>query len=270
MDGPAMPIDARFPDLAGRAAIVTGAGGSIGSGIAAFLGGQGMRLLLTDIRDDGRAAAMGAVEAAGAEAAWATADLATAGGARAVMDAASAWPGGVDLLVNNAAVLHSRSILDLDEPLYRETFEQNARIVYHLSHLVARHQRDRGRGGAIVNVSSVGGLRPHHDRFGYAASKAAVDGMTRSMAIDLARHGIRVNAVAPGATRVSRDDLPEGDPRRPRRRTESIPLGRLGRPAEIGAAVAFLASNAAAYITGQVLYVDGGLTAQLTPADVRV
>jgi len=126
---------------------------------------------------------------------------------------------------------------------------------------------ERG-GGCIINISSVGGLRAHRGLAGYDASKGAMDALTRSMAVDLAPHGIRVNAVAPGATRNRPLDARWEE--KLAEKARGIPLGRVGRPEEIGAAVAFLASQAAAYITGQVLYVDGGLTAQLTPPGIRI
>ena len=114
-------------------------------------------------------------------------------------------------------------------------------------HMIAR------RRGSIVNISSVGGLRAHYGLAGYDASKAAVDGWTRSMALDLSAWGIRVNAIAPGQTREKPVPVPD------------IPLGRSGVGIDVATAVAFFASDASAYITGQVLYVDGGLTTQLTP-----
>lgn len=114
------------------------------------------------------------------------------------------------------------------------------------------------RGGAIVNISSVGGLRAHRGLAGYDASKGAIDALTRSMALDLAPFNIRVNAVAPGQTRSGHHKL------------EGVPLGRAGTPEDVATAVAFLASEAASYITGQVLYVDGGLTAQLTPPGIFI
>ncbi len=203
----------------------------------------------------------------GVECVWVTADMSTKEGARAVFDAAVEHFGGIDLLVNNAARLRSKEFLQLDEEEYRLSFESNVRIVYEISHLTAHHMAERG-GGCIVNISSVGGLRAHRGLAGYDASKGAMNALTRSMAVDLAPHGIRVNAVAPGATRK-----PGADPRWEERFTQmaaGIPLGRLGRPEDIGAAVAFLASDAGGYITGQVLYVDGGLTAQLTPPGIRI
>ncbi len=246
----------RFPDLAGRTAIVTGATRGIGVGIAEFLAHQGMRLVLAArSREAGEQVAVGLRES-GAECVWVTADLRTETGARAVVEAALEAFGRIHVLVNNAARLRSRPFLDLDETEYRESFENNVRIVYGLSRLVAGHMAETGGPGrAIVNISSVGGLRAHYGLAGYDAAKGAVNALTRNMAVDLGGFGIRVNAVAPGQT----------PPRDAARELPGIPLGRSGTPADVAAAVAFLASDAAAYITGQVLYVDGGLTAQLTP-----
>lgn len=226
-----------------------------------------MRLALTARTAEAGAAFARKLRGDGVECVWVTADLSTKEGARSVFDAAIEHYGSVDLLVNNAARLRSKPFLELDEEEYRLSFEANVRIVYEVSYLVARHMAERG-GGRIVNISSVGGLRAHRGTAGYDASKGAIDALTRTMAVELAPNGIRVNAVAPGATRK-----PGSDPRwaeRLEQIAQGIPLGRLGRPEDIGAAVAFLASEAGGYITGQVLYVDGGLTAQLTPPGIRI
>ncbi len=261
-------VSARFPDLAGGSAVVTGASRGIGCGIAEFLGRQGMKLTLAARSTEKGQAFADELGSRNIECQWVTADLATAQGAEAVFEAAVERYSEIDLLVNNAAMLRSSAFLELDAETYRRSFELNVRIVYELSLRVARHMAERG-GGNIVNISSVGGLRAHRRKAGYDASKGAIDALTRSMAVDLAPHGIRVNAVAPGATERTRRRSPRGQQHR-REVEEGVPLARFGRPEEIGGAVAFLASDAGAYITGQIIYVDGGLTAQLTPPGVFI
>jgi len=242
----------RFPDLNGRTAIVTGASRGIGRGIARFLAAQGMRLVLNSRRAEVADEVLAEMREAGGEGVWTAADVATPEGADAVVEKALEVYGAVDVLVNNAARLKSRPFPLLDEQEFRAGFECNVRMVYLLSRRVMQSMMERRR-GSIVNISSVGGLRAHYGLAGYDASKAAVDGLTRNMALDLAEFGIRVNAVAPGQTRPRTVHVPE------------IPLMRSGTPEDVATAVAFLASDASAYITGQVLYVDGGLTTQLTP-----
>ena len=246
------PISARFPDLAGKTAVISGASRGIGAGIARFLGRQGMNLVLCARSQDAGEAVAEDLGASGVDCAWVTADIATPEGARLVFRAAMDRFGDVDVLVNNAARLRSKAFLDLDEDEYRQSFERNVRMVYELSLLCARHMAAHD-GGSIIHISSVGGVRAHRGLAGYDASKGAVNALTRSMALDLAPHRIRVNAVAPGQIRAVPHAVPE------------IPLGRSGSPEEIGAMVAFFASDAAAYITGQVICVDGSLTSQLSP-----
>jgi NAD(P)-dependent dehydrogenase (short-subunit alcohol dehydrogenase family) len=266
---------ARFPDLAGRTALVTGTSRGIGCGIAEVLAAQGMKLVLTARSAGAGQAFADLLDRGGAECLFVPADVATPEGARRVFDAAVERFARIDLLVNNAAQLRSRPFLDLDEDSYHDSFERNCRMIYGPSLLAARHMAAAG-GGVIVHISSVGARRGHRDVAGYDASKGAVNALTQSMAVDLAPHHIRVNAVAPGAT-AFRPPVTAGPPK-PRKkgrrrwhgREQYIPLNRLGTPEEIGYAVAFLASDVAGYITGQVLYVDGGLTAQLTPPGIYV
>ena len=258
---------ASFPDLAGRCAIVTGTSRGIGCGIADVLGSQRMKLVLAARSADAGEAFAARLRSGGAECLFVAADLATQDGARKVFDAAVEAHERIDLLVNNAARLGGRSLLDTDEELYRTSFESNVRMVYGLSRLVCAHMA-AGGGGSVVNISSVGALRGHRHHASYDASKGAIDALTRSMAIDLAAHGIRVNAVAPGAT--SRGPGARRPGRLDPAREKMIPLQRLGTPREVGWAVAFLASDVAAYVTGHVLYVDGGLVAQLTPPGIWV
>jgi len=252
-------IQASFPDLTGRSAIVTGGSRRIGAGIADFLCRQGMRVVTCGrTAEDGEAVARG-IRDVGGDCLWVSADLSLEEDAKRVFEAAAERHGQVDLLVNNAARLRSRPFLLLDEEEYHESFERNVRVVYKISFLAAHHMAER-KTGCIVNISSVGGLRAHRGLAGYDASKGAIDALTRCMAVDLSPHGIRVNAVAPGNTRTANppDELP------------GVPLGRSGTTEDIAAAVAFLASDASGYVTGQIIYVDGGLTAQLTPPGIFI
>ena len=256
------PAAPHFPDLAGRAAIVTGASRGIGAGIAEFLGRQRMKLVLAARSTDKGEAVAERLRSSGVDCHWVTADLSTSEGAARLFEEAARRHGRIDVLVANAARLASKSILELDEEEYRRSFEANVRMVYGIARLVARHMADRG-GGSIVTISSVGGLRPHRRLAGYDASKGAIDTLARSMALDLAPHGVRVNAVAPGLT-------PQPGTSWAEEKTRYIPLGRAATPGDIAAAVAFLASDAAGYVTGQIVYVDGGLTTQLTPPGIHV
>ena len=260
-------VSATFPDLTGKTALVTGTSRGIGCGIAEFLGRQDMKLVLCARTAPAGEAFAASLRAMNVECFFVAADLSTPEGAHQVFDAAVARYGRIDLLVNNAANLRSWPLLALDEEKYRASFEANMRMIYGLSHLVAPHMVQKG-GGSIIHISSVGGLRAHHGLSGYDASKGAIDALTRSMAIELAPHRIRVNAVAPGLV-LTRTIRPEWAAQF-KQKTGGIPLGRAGMPEEIGAAVAFLASDAGAYVTGQVLYVDGGLTAQLTPPGINI
>lgn len=264
----AVRVTARFPSLAGQAAIITGASRGIGIGIAEFLGRQGMKMTLCARSEEAGLAVTRRLQEAGLDCQWITADLATPEGATAVFDAAVGKYGRQHLLVNNAAILWSRTILETDEEVYRKTFEANCRMFYGLSHLAARHMVEHGGGGCIVNISSVGGLRSHRHHYGYDGSKGAMDAMTRSMALDLAPHRITVNSVAPGATLANPER--EGYAERAARRSPHVPLQRQATREEVGALVGFLASDAGGYITGQVLYIDGGLTAQLSPPGIFV
>lgn len=261
-------VSARFPDLEGKSAIVTGASRGIGLAISEFLGRQGMKVTMVSRSAEKGEAITADLQAAGIDCQWVTADLAKLDEARTVMESAVGCFGAVDLLVNNAAWKGSKPFLDLEPDIYAASFEDNVRIVYGLSRQVARHMVDRGAGGSIVHMSSVGGQRAHWGTVGYDASKGAIESLNRAMAIELAATNVRVNAVAPGWTppRSTFDKAPE----RVVGKSKLIPMGRPGTCEDVAALVAFLGSDAAAYITGQVIYVDGGLMAQLAPPGINI
>ena len=255
-------IPARYPELRGQVAVVTGSARGIGKGIAFRLGREGMRLVITSQTAAEVAATAAELRAAGVEVLEYVGDI----GQTAVVDGLFAATldafGSVDLLVNNAGVLGSPSFLDLDEPRFDAVMSTNLKGPFLCSRHAVAIMRRRGQ-GSIIHISSVGGLRVHQPGVPYDVTKAALDGLTRAMGVELAEVGIRVNAIAPGAIHTERRP-PLDDPAM-QAIAERIPLRRFGSPLEIGAVVAFLASPDASYITGQVIYVDGGITTQLSP-----
>ena len=258
----------RHPELRGRVAVITGAARGIGLGIARRLAVEGMRLALVDI--DGPAleratAELEPIAATGSDGAGPlpiVADIGKGSDISSLFETVLAARGTVDLLVNNAADLHRREALDDHPELLDRQLAVNVSGPYLCSQRAARVMREGG-GGVIVNLSSVGATRAHHRGLPYDVTKGAINAMTMAMAIDLGRFGIRVNAIGPGVTHTYRTDAV--DPEQRRRVAERIPLQRFGTVEDIAAAVAFLGSDDASYITGQILHVDGGITAQLSP-----
>ena len=241
--------------LDGKVAIVTGAGRGIGRGIAERFAQEGARVVVNDLD---AAAAEEAAAAIGATAV--AADVSSAADVARLFEAA---PGPVDVIVNNAGLTDvSRHVLDGDEAWWDEILGVNLKGQFLCALRAAGIMSERG-GGAIVNVSSVGATAAHRGMVAYDASKGGVEAMTRALAVDLAPYGIRVNALAPGDIEV-RSAAP--DDAEPRART--VPLGRIGRPADLAGPAVFLASDDARYVTGVTIAVDGGLTAQLRPPQV--
>jgi NAD(P)-dependent dehydrogenase (short-subunit alcohol dehydrogenase family) len=182
---------------------------------------------------------------------------------RTVLDA---W-GTVDILVNNAAWASPQAhILEMDEAHWDTVIRSNLKSVYLHCHRAANIMVDQGKRGSIVNISSFAAARAHRYMAAYDATKGGMEAMTRTMALDLGPFGIRVNVVGPGAIHTEEFE-PAGEDGK-RRRGQTVPLGRVGYPEDIAGAVAFLASDDASYITGQVLYVDGGVLAQLRSPQV--
>jgi 3-oxoacyl-[acyl-carrier protein] reductase len=257
----------RYPELAGQVAIVTGSSRGIGRGIVARLAREGMRVVITSRTPKAVERTTDELCALGAEALGVVADLSRSTGIQRLVDRSLEAFGTVDLLVNNAADLRRVPLFEIGEDMLGQELAINIRAPFLLSQRVAAVMRRAGQGN-IIHISSVGGLRAHRPALPYDATKGAIDALTRGMALDLAPFGIRVNAVAPGPVHTERWLAPE----HPHAKAVAgrVPLGRFATVLEIGAAVAFLASPEAAYITGQVLYVDGGITAQLSPPGVPV
>ncbi len=246
-------------ELDGRVALVTGGSRGIGAAVCAELGAAGARVVVNYVRDAAAAERVcDGIRAAGGEAVAVPGDVSTPAGAQALVDGVEQDVGEIDVLVNNAGITRDNLIMKLSEDDWRQVIDTNLAGAFFTCRAVARPMLKRRR-GAIVNMSSVVGVHGNPGQTNYAASKAGLIGLTKALAKELGGRGVRVNAIAPGYIETELTDaLPE------EARTEilrSTPLRRLGRPADVAAAVRFLASDAAAFVTGDVLAVDGGLGA---------
>src|SRR5438874_4179935 len=244
--------------------LVTGAGHGIGRAVAERFGAEGARVVVNDVARTADAAAE-AIDAAGGEAIGVVADVSNKADVERLFDTSLDRFGDVNVLVNCAGLVNeSRHFFDGDEAWWDRVLDVNLKGVYLCSDRAARLMARR-KGGSIISMSSGGATRAHRGNVAYDASKGGIEAFTRATALDLAPYGIRVNAIAPGS--IVTVPLSEADQRE---RGKTIPVGRMGTPDEIAAAVAFLASDDARYITGQTLAVDGGLLAQQRSPQVDI
>jgi 3-oxoacyl-[acyl-carrier protein] reductase len=241
-------------DLDGTTALVTGAGGGIGFAIATTLSAMGARVAVNDIS---HAIAEDAAHRIGGMAIAVPGDVSDADSADAMV-AAAAGPSCLNILVNNAAIAEQiASIRNQQVDHWQRVMDVNLRGTYLMSQSAARGMISR-RAGAIVNIASVAGVDAFPASHAYGVSKAAVVMFTKTLACELARFNVRVNAVAPGVIEAPMLDEMLSGSGDPAPALARVPLGRLGAPGDVASAVAFLCSAAASYITGAVLPVDGG------------
>lgn len=244
-------------DLSGRTALVTGASGDIGAAIARTLHGMGAAVILSGRRADALQAVADSLDG---RSAVVVGDLSSADGAQAVAadaEAAAADLGGtLDILVNNAGFARDGLSMRMSDDDWNAVIEVNLTAGFRLARAVLRGMMKR-RYGRIVGISSIVGVIGNPGQANYAASKAGMIGMSKAIAAEVATRGITVNCVAPGMiVTAMTESLTE---EQHKRMADPIPLGRLGNVDEVAAAVAFLASNEASYITGHTLNVNGGL-----------
>ena len=240
-------------DLTGKSALVTGASGGIGAEIARALHRAGAAVGLSGTREAPLEALAGEL---GARAHVLPCDLSDADAVNALPKRAAEAMGAVDILVNNAGVTRDNLFMRMSEEEWAQVIEVNLTAAFRLSKGVLRGMM-KARWGRIVNVSSVVGATGNPGQGNYAASKAGLVGMSKSLAYEVASRGITVNAVAPGFVATAMTDKLTDDQKG--RIDAQIPAGRMGTPEEVAAAALYLASPEAAYVTGTVLHVNGGL-----------
>ena len=246
----------------GKTALVTGAGSGIGRSTAQLFAAEGAAVAVADINAGAAVETVNQIESASGRAVAIVGDISTEDGASEIVEATLDALGQLDILDNNAGVGTPRALADIDAKYVDWMVDINLKGTLYMSKHATAAMVSAGRGGAIVNVASMAGLRSRPNMPVYVATKGAVIALTKSLAIDFASHGVRTNCVCPLATdtpmlRAHFASVPNGEEMR-QKNIEQNPLKRLGRADDIANTVLFLASDEASYINGQIIGIDGG------------
>jgi NAD(P)-dependent dehydrogenase (short-subunit alcohol dehydrogenase family) len=247
--------------LAGKIAIITGAARGIGRAAARRFAREGAKVVLVDLDASLGQEAAKSLQAEGFESHFMECDAASADQIGRVMSETQSRFGTPSVLVNNAAIYRSIDFLKMTEPEFDAVIKCNLNSVFLFTQAVARQLVAEGMPGSIVNVSSINARMTSGTATAYSASKGGVSAFTSAVALALAEHGIRVNAIAPGTIATELAASIRDQPEVLATTLSRIPIGRLGEPDEIASVACFLASDDASYMTGQTIFVDGGRTA---------
>lgn len=249
-----MPVEL---DLSGKVAVVTGGGHGLGRMVARTLALAGAAVVVLDKDLERARATTSEIESIAPRAFAVAADVTSESDVRTAFASSVAEMGAVHVLVNNVGIYPHSHLLELPEAEWDDVFDINVKSVFLCSREAARQMVQQGSGGRIINIASIDAFFPEPRFTHYDASKGAIVALTRSMALDLAPHRITVNAVGPGL--IDSPLLERNAPLRKKAFLEHVPLGYIGGPEEQANAVLFFASDSARWITGQTLYVDGGV-----------
>jgi 2-keto-3-deoxy-L-fuconate dehydrogenase len=251
-------------NLEGKTALVTGAGSGIGRAIALLFAKQGARIVLFDISESAASAVGAEIVAEGGERRVLVCDVTDAGAIRTAFADVDAAGIRVDILVNNAGVAHVGNLQTTDEEALDRVYRVNVKGVYHCAREAVERMSKSG-GGVILNMASIASLIGLEDRFAYSMSKGAVLAMTRSIAVDYMRSGIRCNCICPARIHTSfvdqmlKDYYPGREAAVFDELSKAQPMGRMGTPEEVAALALYLCSDEAAFVTGQDFPIDGGV-----------
>jgi len=246
----------------GKVALVAGAGGGIGGAGAEGLAREGAAVVCADIEAAAAEATAARIQATGGRVIAMALDVRDRAAVDAAVAAAVREFGRLDVLLDCAGVSHGRNFLDLDHGEWERVMSVNLTGMFHLGQAAARQMVRQGGGGSIINVTSQLSEVARPERAAYVASKGGGRSLTHAMALDLAAHGIRVNAIAPGPTLTGLTQASYSDPERRQATIALIPLARLGDPQDLVGAILFLASDESRWATGSTVTVDGGYNTQ--------
>lgn len=246
--------------LEGRVAVITGSAGGLGKAFARALALEGAKLVINDIDEISGMKLQQELEQSGCQAVFVKADVTKRSEVASMMDMAVSRLGGLDILVNNAGIMRGGLLHEMEEDRWNDVIDVHLNGAFHCSHFALKYMVKK-RTGKIINISSRAalGLASHAN---YAAAKSGINGFTRSLALEVAPYNIMVNAISPGWTQTN---MTRGFSEAfQKERISRIPLGRIGQPEDIAPLLVFLASDESNFITGQVIYVDGGMSIGLS------